>query len=215
MRAQVFEKFDKIITSRIPVAFFDRLAHHRTQAAFFLGSYNMDVPTPPSPDPPPVRSGANRPYVAEISRETIIDLVADMNRVGFGVLSGYLEPADLEDLRQFVETAVAAAGGEYVVFNGEEAVAGTLLDKLSASPAFVNLLHQVYEQGSGRSAPNQSLYQVLRCLKGESGLKHALHFHYDSYVVTALLPVIIPSQGSAGHLVMAPNRRALRTSYLV
>jgi len=152
-------------------------------------------------------SGANRPYVPEISRETIIDPVAHMNRVGFSVLSGYLETADLEDLRQFVETAVAAAGGEYVVFTGEEAVAGTLLDKLSASPAFVNLLHRIYEQGSGRAAPNQSLYQVLRCLKGKSGLKHALRFDYDSYVVTALLLVIIQSQGSAGHLVMAPNRR--------
>ena len=51
-------------------------------------------------------------------------------------------------------------------------------------------------------------------MKGKSGLKHALRFHYDSYVVTALLPVIIPSQGSAGHLVMAPNRRPVRSSYL-
>jgi hypothetical protein len=153
-------------------------------------------------------------YVQEISRETITNLVADMNRVGFAVLSGYLEPADLKDLPQFVETAVAAAGGEYVVFTGQEAVAGTLLDKLACSPAFVDLLHQVYEQGSGRPVPNQSLYQVLRCLKGKSGLKHAFRFHYDSYVVTALLPVIIPSQGSAGHLVMAPNRRPVRSSYL-
>jgi hypothetical protein len=32
--------------------------------------------------------------------------------------------------------------------------------------------------------------------------------------VTALLPVIIPSQGSAGHLVMAPNWRPVRSSYL-
>jgi hypothetical protein len=173
----------------------------------------MDVP-PPFRDPPPLRGGANWLDVPEISGETVIDLVADMNRVGFGILSGYLQPADLEDLRRFVEAAVAAAGGEYVVFTGEEPVAGTLLDKLSASPAFVNLLHQVYEQGSGRPAPNQSLYQVLRCLKGESGLKHAFRFHYDSYVVTALLPVIIPSEGSPGHLVMAPNRRPVRSSYL-
>ena len=92
-----------------------------------------------------------------------------MDRVGFGVLAGYLEQADLEDLRQFVETAVVVlASGEYVAFTGEEAVAGTLLEKLSASSAFVNLLHQVYEQGSGHAAPNQSVFQVLRCLKGKS-----------------------------------------------
>jgi hypothetical protein len=158
--------------------------------------------------------GANRPHVPEVSRETIIDLVADMNRVGFGVLSGYLEPADLDELRQFVETAVQAAGGESVVLIGDQAVAGTLLDKLSASPAFMNLLRQVYEQGCGHAAPKQSLYQTVRCLKGKSGLKHALYFHYDSYVLTALLPVIIPVKGSAGHLVMAPNRRPVRSSYV-
>ena len=174
----------------------------------------MDLPSPPSPDPLPISNDANSPYVPEISRETITDLVADMNRVGFGVLSGYLKPPDLKDLRRFVETTVAAAGGESVVFFGEEAVAGTLLGKLPALPAFVNLLHQVYERGSGRAAPNQSLYQVLRCLKGKSGLKHAFYFHYDSYVVTALLPVIIPSHGKAGHLVMAPNWRPIRSSYL-
>jgi hypothetical protein len=67
---------------------------------------------------------ANRPHVSKISRERIIDLVADMNQVGFGVLPAYLEPADLEELRQFIETAVAAAGGEYVVLTGEEVVAG-------------------------------------------------------------------------------------------
>ena len=72
---------------------------------------------------------------------------------------------------------MAAAGGEYVVFTGQETVAGTLLDKLPASPAFVDLLHRVYEQGSAHAAPNQSLYHVLRCLKGKSGLKHAFCFH--------------------------------------
>jgi hypothetical protein len=159
-------------------------------------------------------TNANRLEIPEISRETVVDLVADMNEGGFGVLPGYLNVADLEDLRQFVKTAVAAAGGEYVVFTGAEAVAGTLLDKLSFSPRFVNLLHQVYEVGSRGPAPKQSLYQVLRCLKGKSGLKHAFRFHYDSYVVTALLPVVIPSQGSPGHLVMAPNGRPVRSSYL-
>jgi len=161
----------------------------------------------------PLTTNVNWAGIPEISRETIVNVVGDMNEVGFGVLPGYLKVADLEDLRQFVETAVAAAGGEYVGFTGAEAVAGTLLEKLSTSPAFRNLLHQVYELGARRPAPNQSLYQVLRCLKGKSGLKHALYFHYDSYVVTALLPVIIPAQGSPGHLVMAPNRRPVRSSY--
>src|SRR5260221_3119945 len=111
----------------------------------------MDLPPQPSEDPPAMSSAANRPYVPEISRDRIVDLVADMNRVGFGMLSGYLEPADLEDLRQFVETAVAAAGGGYLGFTGEEGGSGTLLEKLSASTAFVDLLHPMYQQRSARA----------------------------------------------------------------
>jgi hypothetical protein len=150
----------------------------------------------------------------EISREKMADLVADMNTKGFGVLPGYLQPQHLAALRSFVEGAVTAAGEQYVSFRGEEPVAGTLLQVLSNSSAFVDLLHQVYELGAGKSAPDQSLYQVLRCLKGDSGLKHTLLFHYDSYVVTALLPIIIPTEGQKGNLVMVPNIRPIRSSYL-
>src|SRR5260221_10160889 len=145
----------KSINTRIPIALLDRQGHHRTQLALFGERYDMDLPPPPSADPPAMSSVANRPYVPEISRDRIVDLVADMNRVGFGMLSGYLEPADLEDLRQFVETAVAAAGGEYLVFTGEEAVAGTLLGKLSAPPAFVDLVHPVHRPSSRPPAPHQ------------------------------------------------------------
>jgi hypothetical protein len=150
----------------------------------------------------------------KLSRERIAELAADMNTKGFGVLPDYVQPEDLARLRSFVEGAVSAAGEQYVSFAGEEPVRGTLLQTLSNSPAFADLLHQVYELGAGAPTPDQSLYQVLRCLKGESGLKHALLFHYDSYVVTALLPVIIPTEGLTGKLVMAPNTRPIRSSYL-
>jgi hypothetical protein len=157
---------------------------------------------------------AQKISLPEVSHEKIVDLVADMNTKGFGVLPGYLQPEELASLQSFVQRAVSDAGEQYVAFAGEEPVAGTLLQALSNSPAFVDVLHQIYELGARRSAPDQSLYQLLRCLKGESGLKHALLFHYDSYVVTALLPVIIPIEGQKGNLMMAPNVRPIRSSYL-
>jgi len=157
---------------------------------------------------------AKKISLPEVSHKKIVDLVADMNTKGFGVLPGYLQPEELASLQSFVQRAVSDAGEQYVAFAGEEPVAGTLLQALSNSPAFVDVLHQIYELGARRSAPDQSLYQLLRCLKGESGLKHALLFHYDSYVVTALLPVIIPTEGQKGNLMMAPNIRPIRSSYL-
>jgi hypothetical protein len=56
--------------------------------------------------------------------------------------------------------------------------------------------------------------RLLRCLSGKSGEKHAFFFHYDSYVVTALIPVIIPSEGERGDLIMLPNIRKIRKYYV-
>jgi hypothetical protein len=147
--------------------------------------------------------------------EAIRSLVKDMNQNGVGVLRNYIQPADLSQLKKFVEGTVEAAGGEYVGFDGKEKLRGTLLGEIGDQPEFLSLMRRVYEQECGSPAPKQSIYQVLRCLKGKSGLKHSLMFHYDSYVVTALLPIIIPTEGNAGHLVMAPNWRRLRSSYML
>jgi hypothetical protein len=150
----------------------------------------------------------------EISQPALAALVRDIDMFGFGKIERYLAADRLAKLQSFVQASVDAAGGEYVGFSGKEAVRGSVLDALSDPGEFENLLHRVYQVGTGKAPPGQPLYQVLRCLKGQSGLKHSLIFHYDSYVVTALLPIIIPSSGSAGHLVMVPNFRPVRSTYI-
>ena len=104
-------------------------------------------------------------------------------------------------------------GGEYAALTGKAEISGTLLETIGVMPRFTSLMRRIYEAGQGRAAPMQSVYQVLRCLTGETGLKHAYFFHYDSYVVTALLPIIIPKEGRTGNLVMKPNHRNVRSSY--
>jgi hypothetical protein len=137
-----------------------------------------------------------------------------MNTFGWGILSDYLAPADLKGLANFIERAVEGNGGQYIAFSGREPVAGTLLEELGRSPQLTKLLAGLYQAGLERPAPRQGLYQLLRCLKGQSGLRQSLRFHYDSYVVTALLPIIIPAEGAAGHLIMLPNTRPVRSNYL-
>ncbi|HEY0784853.1 MAG TPA: hypothetical protein VGD62_03220, partial [Acidobacteriaceae bacterium] len=109
---------------------------------------------------------------------------------------------------------IAGSGGEYVHFNGPESVTGSGLEELAASESFQLLMRRIYEQGTGRKGPEQKFYQVLRCLSGETGQKNSLIFHYDSYVVTALIPIRIPTSGRSGDLVMLPNTRRVRSTYL-
>jgi hypothetical protein len=147
-----------------------------------------------------------------------------MNQRGFGMIADYVPPAQLDRMRRFVAQAIDEAGQRYVGFVGRDAVAGSAFAELAETAAFRDLMRRVYDRavgdrgvadgGAGRPAPEADFYQVLRCLAGETGKAHALIFHYDSYVVTALIPVEIPSRGNTGDLVMLPNWRRIRRSYL-
>ena len=41
-----------------------------------------------------------------------------------------------------------------------------------------------------------------------------MRFHFDSYLLTVLVPISIPSEGAPGHLLMFPSMRSVRSSYL-
>jgi hypothetical protein len=149
-----------------------------------------------------------------VSDRTVRGLVAEVERTGFAVLPDFISPEPLRKLQEFVVATVRTAGGEYTVLKGKGAVAGTLLAELPDHPAFQSLARRIYEGATASAAPDQSIYQVLRCLAGETGRKESFTFHYDSYVVTMLLPILIPTVGQRGDLVMAPNIRPIRSSYV-
>jgi len=148
-----------------------------------------------------------------LSDRMIRSLALQVERNGYAMLPNYLRPEALEKLQGFVRQQVREAGGEYVALNGQQAVAGTLLGDLPDQAEFMSLLRRLYEQATGKAAPRQGVHQVLRCLAGRTALRESFIFHYDSYVVTLLLPILIPSRGASGHLVMAPNLRRIRPAY--
>lgn len=160
------------------------------------------------------RSGPVELRIPELTDEAVGELVRQMNRRGVAVVPDYLRPEDLSQLKGFVSAAVQRAGGEYVVFNGKEAVGGTVLAALAESSAFTSLIRRLWEGGTGRPAPAQRVHQVLRCLAGETGRGQAYIFHFDSYVLSLLLPILIPERGRRGDLVMAPNVRKIRRFYV-
>ena len=152
--------------------------------------------------------------VPEISPEEITSLVSELDRTGYGCVPNYIRSEDLSRMKRFVRTAIVHSGNEYIGFGGPEETAGSGLDELYYAPAFGQLLRDVYEKGTGKPAPDQPFYHILRCLAGPSGHRNSLIFHYDSYVVTALIPIEIPTNGRTGDLIMFPNKRRLRNSYM-
>jgi hypothetical protein len=158
-----------------------------------------------------IRLGAQHPDIADAQVAALVD---DINTKGYGYLPGFIGPADLERMRAFVASAVQKSNGEYAGFTGPDAVAGSGLDELARSESFRSLIERIYERGTGVKPPRQDYYQILRCLTGPSANKHSYVFHYDSYVITALFPIEIPTSGQSGDFLMIPNTRRIRKNYL-
>ena len=162
---------------------------------------------------PPRLPGTPRPWQEVISDAEAERIAADISRQGYGVLGQFASEQELERVRALIRASVDAAHGEYVDFRGPAALAGTILGDLPNSTAFKDLCRRLYELGTGRAAPEVNFHQVLRCLQGRAGQTRSWYFHYDSYVLTALLPVAIPSEGPRGDLLIIPNVRRIRRLY--
>jgi hypothetical protein len=152
--------------------------------------------------------------IPELSDADITRLSDEVDNTGFGVLTDFVSHDDVARMQNFVINAIDKANGEYVGFTGSAAVAGSGLEELAASASFRRLIERLYATGTGRTPPKQEFYQVLRCLSGQSAQIHSRVFHYDSYVVTVLIPIKIPTKGQTGDFLMLPNTRSIRNKYI-
>jgi len=153
------------------------------------------------------------PY-RELADEEVASLVREIDRSGYAVLRQYVPPHDIDQLRLFVRDQVAAAGGSYVALTGDIPVANTALGAMAHSLGLKRIFRRVYELAASAPSKDDGYHQVLRCLTGDVGQKHSLMFHFDSYVVTALLPIEVPAGQSTGELILLRNVRPIRKRYL-
>ncbi|RRV10154.1 hypothetical protein EGJ27_00545 [Pseudomonas sp. v388] len=151
---------------------------------------------------------------ATFSDHQVKALVDTINTQGFAVLPDWATAEELSELRKMVALAVSNAGNSYVALNGSQAVAGSRLHDWGTSPEFLQLCQRVVAQGTGERPVELKLHQVLRCLIGDRGQRESLIFHYDSFVLTAIMPVCMPEKTAPGDLVMLPNHRPIRRSYI-
>lgn len=153
------------------------------------------------------------PY-STFSDAQVASLIKAIDSDGYAVLPGWASPAQLKELQTLVTDTVAAAGNDYVALSGRQPVQGSPLYDWGSSRDFIDLCRRITEGATGQRSSDTTLTQTLRCLTGNGGRRESLIFHYDSFVLTTIMPVCMPESGERGDLLMLPNRRRLRHSYL-
>ncbi|MFB9948320.1 hypothetical protein ACFFP0_05635 [Rhizobium puerariae] len=152
-------------------------------------------------------------WLSNLSDGDVEGIARRIDAEGIYCAPGFLSNDDLSHMRDFVAAAIERGGHQTVSLKRDE-LAGSSLDDLANSAEFRQLFSRLYTIGLRRPAPDVHFYQILRCLTGKSVSRHSLMFHYDSYVITALIPVEIPVEGKRGDFLIIPNTRGIRSNYL-
>jgi hypothetical protein len=157
------------------------------------------------------------PPLRAISPEDVEELSSAMNGDGVGVLRNVISDFMLERAGSYVKQQLEKHNGQYFAERGPEWTAESSLDAVFRSEGFHAVLKGLYEKAMGASPPSDRITPSIRVLSGRLGLRHSNLFHYDSYVVTALVPILIPTRPDEppGHLVMFPNLRNVRRRAVV
>lgn len=158
-----------------------------------------------------------RDSLPDLSGAEIDRLAQSMNTSGVAVLDEVISPRMLAHARDYIEYELQRRGGQYFGLSGPEWIGASPLASLGNSPAFREILASLWERAMQREAPDDRVSASLRVLAGTVGLRHADLFHYDSFVVTALVPLLIPDGPDEPHgdLVVYPNLRRVRRHAIV
>lgn len=144
-------------------------------------------------------------------------LSLEMNATGVGTLHDVLSPDEISMSSAYIQRELDKHQRQLFIYAGHTWLGESPLAAFTESPDLLRILEGLYQRGTGRLAPDKTIVPALRVLSGDQGLKASNLFHYDTYVVTALLPLIIPDglNEPRGDLVMYPNLRKIRSSSTV
>ncbi len=151
----------------------------------------------------------------KLTEQRIQAMASIIKDVGFVCLEGVFSQANVNEARHQVQKLVDAANGEYAGSQGGEGLTGAILQELASSEAFLRLCRKLCGHQGITPREGAPVKQILRCLSGSSGFEHCYYFHYDSYELTALVPIMIPTEGRTGDLIIIPNARPRRRSYVL
>tara|TARA_Y100000746_G_scaffold226404_1_gene231497 strand:+ start:1407 stop:2198 length:792 start_codon:yes stop_codon:yes gene_type:complete len=155
--------------------------------------------------------------------ENLSDITTKIKEDGFYCLEGVVRPTFLSELQESVNKLIKIYGKRYFSLIHpherlkEEESLSLPYENIIKNNDFSDLLNRLSGEFSINKRSNSERFNILRVVTGEKTDDQSLKFHYDSTLVTALIPIYIPDglEKESGHLVVLPNARKIRSSILV
>lgn len=133
---------------------------------------------------------------------------------GFYCLENSLDLKALSILQDEVHTLINTKGRRYFSLINPHKNIESNFNLLEKSYNLKKFLFQLAKLGTDKDISNSEILNVLRVVTGKNADSQSLNFHYDATVITALVPILIPSGPieQCGHLLAYKNLRKIRNN---
>ena len=139
------------------------------------------------------------------------DIIRQIKTNGIAEIDNFLDQETLYQLQEYINNEIKNNPKGYSGSVGKEAIKGSPLEYLDRDFGIMELLEELHSKSFPKRESNKNSLQVLKVQSGGgiSGKKNAYMFHYDAYLLTALLPIIIPTRndGLNGDFMYLKQRR--------
>lgn len=142
---------------------------------------------------------------------------AALDTDGFAVIEGAVSHDWVVRARSEVEAEVGKRSAPFFSLIRPADEAGSVLGEVAHDGPLNTLLARLVRHASpGAVLEPDAPYSVLRVIAGQTGNDGAYQFHYDSSVITVVVPIVIPEarDGPAGELAVFGNRRPFRRTVI-
>jgi len=142
----------------------------------------------------------------------ILEILTNLNEKGFYCLKNSIDTNRLNKLNIELADIINKKGKRYFsivnICNNIESI----FNIFEKSEYLKIYLRKLAGKNNFKKLNNSDTLNVLRVVTGENSDRQSFRFHYDAFIITALIPLIIPSGtiDNTGHLISFKNSRNIR-----
>ncbi len=148
---------------------------------------------------------------------TFMDAKGILDKSGILILSDIISEHYLKKCQEYVDVNISDKGNRYFTISDVTRRVGSPFAELSNSDALKDFVDALVSLTNIPQVENDmSQGENLRVIAGEQTASQAMKFHFDSSILTMLMPIRIPdgSPAKSGDLIAFPNIRSFTTSII-
>jgi len=150
----------------------------------------------------------------KLTKELIEKIVHSLDTEGYYCLEDALSINKIEEFQSEIQKLLELHGNRYfslINLAKEEKSPFYVLEK---SKNFQSIKKEIIKKKLPNYEEDDGNFNILRVVTGQGTKGQSLKFHFDSRILTSIIPIIVPNseEHNSGHWVGIPNFRKLRSS---